>query len=309
MGLLKNGKWQQKDLLVNKEGQYQRATTQFNNLISKQSSTPFQPDTDRYHLYVSPACPWSHRTLLMRKLKGLEHAITISYVEPCMSKEGWSFGEPNSFYHDALYQHRYLHELYTKTRPSYTGRVSIPVLWDKPQETIVNNESADIIRFLNSEFDEFAKTKTDFYPKHLRQEIDNLNLFIHRTINDGVYRCGFTADQEEYELNFDKLFYALDELDGRLHVNKFLLGNQITESDIRLFPSLLRFDPVYYLLFKCNKRMLRDYKNLSRYMHDVHRLPGVSSTVNLNVIKEHYYCSMTHLNPRGFIPPGPKHDT
>lgn len=251
----------------------------------------------RYHLYVSLACPWAHRTLIMRTLKGLEDALPVSIVEPVMDEEGWAFSaalpdRANGFAH--------LHQAYTAARPEYSGRVSVPVLWDARAGTIVNNESADIVRILDED--------GEYYPAALRSRIDAMNAYVYENINNGVYRCGFASDQQAYERAFDRLFNALDHLEAVLSRSRFLVGDRATEADWRLFTTLVRFDAVYHVHFKCNRNRLADFANLHAYALDLYRHPGVAATVDMDHIKRHYYMSHPHLNPSRIVPRGPALD-
>jgi putative glutathione S-transferase len=253
-----------------------------------------EPQAGRYRLYVSKSCPWAHRTLVVRALKGLDKAIAVSYAEPYMGENGWKFPEG------------FLHELYAKAKPGYTGRVTVPVLWDEKDQRIVNNESAEIVRMLNREFDALARRKApDLYPEKLKKEIDWLNERIYRTVNNGVYRAGFATAQEKYEEAVRELFRTLDWLEKRLRGRRWLCGTSFTEADVRLFTTLVRFDAVYYSHFKCNLRRLLDYPNLWRYARRVYALPGVAKTVDMAQIKEHYYRSMKSINPTQIVPKGP----
>jgi putative glutathione S-transferase len=256
----------------------------------------------RYHLYVSLACPWAHRTLIFRRIKKLTEAIEVSCVAPRMLSEGWEFSEE---WPDHLNGKSRLYEIYLMADPTYTGRVTVPVLWDKERETIVSNESADIIRMLNSAFDEFGDASLDFYPEPLRAEIDALNHVVYENVNNGVYRAGFARSQEAYEEAFRALFNTLDELDQRLDDQRFLMGDPLTEADWRLFTTILRFDAVYYVHFKCNRRRIVDYPNLSGYLRDLFQMPGVKETVDFSHIKQHYYFSHVRINPTRIVPLGP----
>jgi putative glutathione S-transferase len=265
----------------------------------------------RYHLYVSLACPWAHRTLIFRKLKKLEGAIPLSVVHPHMAENGWSFGNPDATgggIGDAVNGVRHLHEVYTKADPHYTGRVTVPVLWDRKEGTIVNNESSEIIRMFNSEFDGFGDASVDFYPEAHRAEIDAVNAFVYPNVNNGVYRCGFATTQEAYEEAFRDLFAALDELDSRLRRQRYLVGDRLTEADWRLFTTLVRFDAVYVGHFKCNLRRISDYPALSGYLRELYQVPGVAETTDFEHIKRHYYGSHTSINPSGVVPLGPELD-
>ncbi|ALJ37359.1 glutathione S-transferase family protein [Azospirillum brasilense] len=304
MGLLIDGRWHDQWYdTKNSGGAFVRPETQFRNWVRADGSTPFQPEAGRYHLFVSLACPWAHRTLILRKLKGLEDVIGVTVVDPLMREEGWTFPEP-----DPITGSTRLHEVYTKADPTYSGRVTVPVLWDRKTGTIVSNESAEIVRMLNREFDAFGDASLDFYPAELAEEIDRLNAFVYDRVNNGVYKAGFATSQEKYEQAFDALFAALDELDERLAKQRYLLGNRQTEADWRLFTTLVRFDAVYVGHFKCNLRRIADYPHLSGYLRDLYQVPGVAETVDFHHIKRHYYASHTMINPTGVVPKGPALD-
>jgi putative glutathione S-transferase len=262
----------------------------------------FQAEAGRYHLYVSLACPWAHRTLIFRKLKKLTEVIGVSVVDPHMLAEGWEF---NDELPDHLHGSRRLYEVYLRAEPRYSGRVTVPVLWDKERGTIVSNESADIIRMLNSAFDVFGDATLDFYPEALRTEIDALNTVVYDNVNNGVYRAGFATTQSAYDEAFAALFKTLDDLDLRLDEQRFLMGDPLTEADWRLFTTLVRFDVVYVGHFKCNRRRIVDYPNLSGYLRDLFQVPGVKETVNFDHIKQHYYYSHANINPTRIVPLGP----
>jgi putative glutathione S-transferase len=262
----------------------------------------------RYHLYVSLACPWAHRTLIFRALKGLDNAISVSIVDPLMLEDGWAFSDFPGCVPDTVNHARYLREVYAKADSRYSGRVTVPVLWDRETGTIVNNESSEIVRMLNSEFEDIARLHEDYYPQPLRAEIDAVNQLVYKNINNGVYRCGFATTQEAYDGAFDALFSALDELEARLDRSRYLVGDRITEADWRLFPTLVRFDAVYYGHFKCNLRRIGDYPNLSNYLRDLYQVPGIAETVDMSHIKRHYYASHRHINPTGIVPKGPQID-
>ncbi|MBD3609641.1 MAG: glutathione S-transferase family protein [Gammaproteobacteria bacterium] len=269
----------------------------------------FVAEPGRYHLYVSYACPWAHRTLIFRKLKGLEDVISYSVVHPDMGDKGWKFDD--SFADattDTLYGLEYMYELYKKADEHYSGIITVPVLWDKKRQTIVNNESSEIIRMFNSAFNAFGNAELDFYPESLRAEIDAVNQPIYDNINNGVYRNGFAVTQQAYDVAFDELFHTLDDIEARLASNRYLLGKQITEADWRLFPTLIRFDAVYYGHFKCNLRRIEDYPNLSNYLRELYQWPGVSETVYMHHIKRHYYWSHDSINPTRIVPRGPALD-
>jgi putative glutathione S-transferase len=259
----------------------------------------------RYHLYVSFACPWAHRTLIFRKLKRLEHMISVSVVHWLMAENGWTFADGPGVVPDPIHGARFLHELYTRAQPNYTGRVTVPVLWDKSTDTIVNNESSEIIRMFNSAFDECGAAPGDYYPQDLRPEIEAWNARIYDTVNNGVYKAGFATSQDAYEAAFNELFATLDVLEAHLGSHRYLAGQRLTEADWRLFTTLLRFDPVYVGHFKCNLRRIADYPNLSGYLRDLYQVPGVADTVNMQHIKGHYYQSHRTINPTGIIAAGP----
>jgi putative glutathione S-transferase len=312
MGLLVDGKWvDQWYETKSTKGEFKRQDSLFRNWLTADGEAGpsgeggFKAEAGRYHLYVSLACPWAHRTLILRQLKGLEDVISVSVVEPLMLEQGWTFSEE---YPDHLYGFDYLHQLYTRVVPDLTSRVTVPVLWDKKRETIVNNESAEIIRMLNSAFDDITGNTEDYYPTGLREEIDALNDWIYPTINNGVYRAGFATTQEAYEQAFHELFAALDELEGRLSNRRYLTGAQITEADWRLFTTLLRFDAVYFGHFKTNRQRLEDYANISAYVRDLYQQPGIDATVDMPYIKQHYYGSHRTINPTGVVPLGPDLD-
>lgn len=318
MSLLVNGKlesdWFEKS---NQDGDYVRKDSQFRNWITVDGSAGptgeagFAAEADRYHLYVSLACPWAHRTLIFRKLKALQNLISVSVVHPYMDDAGWSFKQDiAAATGDNLYGYDRMHEIYTKSKPDYTGVVTVPVLWDKKNQVIVNNESSEIIRMLNSAFNELIEDKEsqqrDFYPESLAHEIDEVNQFVYDNINNGVYRTGFATTQQAYEKAYENLFSALEQMDDRLSTQRYLVGNQITEADWRLFVTLIRFDAVYVGHFKCNKKRIFDYPNLFNYMLELYQSFGVAETVDFNHIKTHYYASHEMINPTGIIPKGPE---
>ncbi|KAB2692110.1 glutathione S-transferase family protein [Brucella pseudogrignonensis] len=315
MGLLVDGKWQDVwyDTKATK-GRFERSKSQFRNWVTADGSAGptgeggFKAEPGRYHLYVSYACPWAHRTLIFRALKKLEDVISVSVVDYLMVEEGWTFYGTTGSTGDALYGSKRLHEIYTRADPTYSGRVTVPVLWDKQRETIVSNESSEIIRMLNSAFDAFGDASLDLYPEALRGEIDALNEFVYPNINNGVYRAGFATSQEAYEEAFGQVFATLDTLEEKLSKSRYLAGSSLTEADWRLFTTLLRFDPVYVGHFKCNLRRIADYPNLWNYTKELYQVPGVASTVNMEHIKGHYYCSHKTINPTGIVPLGPEID-
>ncbi|MBZ8182813.1 glutathione S-transferase family protein [Oscillatoria salina] len=284
----------------NSSGEYIRPSSQFRNWINQDAENAYQPATERYHLYVGMSCPWAHRTLVVRALKGLEKAISVSVVSPSPVEGGWIFNEPEKGC-------RSLAELYQLAKPGYTGRNTVPVLWDKQTNTIVNNESAEIIIMLNSEFNEFAdKPNLDLYPAELQEKIDCWNDKVYHAVNNGVYRCGFAQTQAAYNQAYEKLFATLDEIDSVLETSRYLCGNQLTLADVRLFTTLFRFDIAYYGLFKCNRRRIQDYQNLGGYLRDLYQLPGVAETCNQEAVKHDYYGNLFPLNPGGIIPQGPE---
>ena len=315
MGLLIEGQWHDKwyDTKSN-NGQFKRESAQLRNWITADGRPGpsgeggFTAEPERYHLYVSLACPWAHRTLIFRALKGLEDYIGVSVVSPDMLANGWSFDSASGSSEDALYNSTYMHQIYTRNDPQYSGRVTVPVLWDKKQQRIVSNESADIIRMFNSAFDHLTGNELDFYPQPLRDEIDTVNAFVYDKINNGVYKAGFATTQGAYEQAYDSLFSALDSLEHRLSKQRYLVGTQLTEADWRLFTTLIRFDAVYFGHFKCNKRSIESYEHIAQYVRDLYQVKGVAETVNFEHIKRHYYFSHTMINPTQVVPKGPKLD-
>jgi glutathionyl-hydroquinone reductase len=313
MGLLIDGVWQQ-DGQRTKDGHFIRPTPRYRNWVTPDGAPGptgeggFEAASGRYHLYVSLACPWAHRTVIYRKLKALENVISMSAVSPDMLQDGWTFNKEEGSTGDDVNGKSKLSEIYLLADPKYSGRVSVPVLWDKKRKTIVNNESPEIIRMLNSAFDAFTNVHTDYYPQDLRAEIDRLNDLIYPNINNGVYRTGFATSQGAYEQAFRNVFDTLDEIEQMLSTKRYLTGATITEADWRLFPTLIRFDAVYYAHFKCNWRHIYEYPNLSGYVRDLYQQPGVAETVNLAQIKRHYYHSQKQVNPTGIVPVGPQLD-
>lgn len=284
-------------------GEFRREERTFRNWITADGSSGFPAEPGRYHLYVSLGCPWAHRTLIVRALKRLEAVISVAVVEPIIGPQGWAFGEASRGTADPLYGKQYLHEIYTMAQPSFTGIVTVPVLWDRRERTIVNNESSEIIRMFNSAFDAHGDARLDLYPKPLRHEIDTLNAWIYDRVNNGVYQAGFASTQAAYDQAVDRLFAALDELERRLSDQPYLVGERPTEADWRLFPTLVRFDLAYHGLFKCNIRRLVDYPRLWEYTRRLYQVPGVAETVRFDHIKRLYY-SLPTLNPNGIIPKG-----
>lgn len=315
MGMLVDGKWQ--DVWYDTEssgGSFKRESARFRNWVTADGAPGpegeggFAAEPGRYHLYVSLACPWAHRTLIMRALKGLEAAIGVSVVSPIMLENGWTYNQEEGSTGDALGNRQFHHQLYTDSAEDYTGRVTVPVLWDKQRNCIVSNESAEIIRMLNSAFAGVVGNDTDFYPESLQQDIDAWNERIYPRINNGVYRAGFATSQEAYEEAYAEVFAELDALDAHLADNRYLLGDTLTEADIRLFTTLIRFDAVYHGHFKCNRQRLEDYAHLPGYVRDLYQLPGVAETVDFGHIKTHYYASHQMINPTGVVPAGPDID-
>ena len=315
MGLLVDGQWVDQWYDTKKTGgRFVRTQTQFRNWITADGSAGptgqagYKAEADRYHLYVSLACPWASRTLMIRTLKGLEDMISISVVHPLMLEHGWTFEEGEGVIGDPIFQARYLHEVYTAVKPDYTGRVTVPVLFDKKTKTIVNNESSEIIRMLNTAFDDLGAKPGNYVPDQWLEEIDTVNDFVYHRINNGVYKAGFATKQEVYEEEVTALFAALDQMEERLAGQDYLVGNRLTEADIRLFTTLVRFDAVYFGHFKCNLKPLTAYPNLWAYTKRIYQLPGMAQTVNFDHIKRHYYGSHKTINPTGVIPMGPTLD-
>lgn len=313
MGLLVEGRWQDQ-WYESKDGTFQREQAQRRNWLTADGKPGptgvggFAAEAGRYHLYVSLACPWAHRTLILRKLKGLENLIDVSVVSWLMLENGWTFDKNLGSTGDKLDHFNFLHQRYTVDTADYTGRVTVPVLWDKQTNHIVNNESAEIIRMFNSAFDELTGNDLDFYPAPLRAEIDALNERIYPAVNNGVYRAGFATSQQAYEEAFDELFGELDRLEQLLGANRYLTGEYLTEADIRLFTTMIRFDAVYFGHFKCNLRRIADYPNLSNWLREIYQWPGIAETVSFEHIKNHYYGSHKTINPTGIVPKGPAQD-
>ena len=305
MGTMIDGEWHKGDNRTEADGRFVRATTSFRNAVTADGSSGFKADPGRYHLYVSHACPWAHRTMIVRALCGLEDAISVSVVDPYMGEDGWHFSKGPGCIPDSVNGTRFLREVYKLAQDDYTGRVSVPVLWDKRERTIVNNESAEIIRMLNTAFNGWGDGEPDLYPAALRDEINAVNEPIYEHVNNGVYKTGFSRSQAAYEDAFDALFATLDDLEERLGTQRYLAGASITEADWRLFPTLVRFDAVYVGHFKCNKRRIEDYPNLSNYLRELYQYPGVADTVNMAHIKGHYYGSHVSVNPSRIVPKGP----
>ena len=290
------------------KGEFVRQASIFRNWVTASGESGYLAEPDRYHLYVSLACPWAHRTVIFRKLKKLDDVISLSLVDPIRDHRGWRFTGSEGEFPDEINGFSFLSEAYLKSDPSFDGRVTVAALWDKKTQRIVNNESSEIIRMLNTEFNAFTESTMDYYPEELRVEIDEINAFVYANINNGVYRTGFATTQTAYEKSFTTLFLALDNLEERLSGQSYLVGNQITEADWRLFTTLVRFDPVYYGHFKCNQKRLVDYPHLWRYTRNLYQVPGVADTVNMDHIKRHYYGTHASLNPTGIVPKGPEID-
>jgi putative glutathione S-transferase len=310
MGLLVDGVWQE-DVSRTKDGHFVRPATRFRNFVTADGGPGpsgeggFPAERGRYHLYISLACPWAHRTLIFRALKKLDDVISVSITEPLYGKTGWEFGTTPGTTPDTANGKATMAEVYLLADPRYTGRVSVPVLWDKTRRTIVNNESAEIIRMLNAAFDAFTDEKTDYYPRPLRAEIDRINDLIYPNVNNGVYRAGFATGQTAYEEAARGVFAALDQLEQVLSGQRYLVRDQITEADWRLFTTLIRFDSVYYSHFKCNLRRITDYPNMWNYLRELYQVPGIAGTVSIDQIKTHYYGSQRQVNPTGIVPIGP----
>jgi glutathionyl-hydroquinone reductase len=313
MGLLVNGAWQDQSYDTKATGgRFERSETLFRNWITPDGAAGlsgnggFRAEAGRYHLYVSLACPWAHRTLIFRKLKKLEDLISVSIVHPLMLEEGWTFDDYPGAIPDTVLGKKKLYEVYLEAKKDYSGRVTVPTLWDKQKRTIVNNESAEIIRMFNSVFNGLTGNRDDYYPQALHAEIDAINARVYKSINNGVYRAGFASKQIAYEEAFADLFAALDEVEAILGRQRYLAGDRLTEADIRLFTTLVRFDAVYFGHFKCNLRRVADYHGLSNYQRELFQIPEIGSTVNFDHIKTHYYGSHKQLNPTGIIPVGPE---
>ena len=308
MGMLVDGQWRDEDPVneIGKAGNFQRVDSIFRDRITADGSSGFPAEAGRYHLYVAYTCPWAHRTQIFLALKKLTGLISVAIAVPGLREQGWTFEDNPAFPDctpDRVNGFRYLHQAYSASNPHYTGKVTVPTLWDKKTKRIVNNESSEIIRMLNSEFGAFGADPTDFYPKHLRAEIDRINAQVYNNVNNGVYRCGFARSQTAYDEAYDALFATLDEIEARLGRQRYLVGNQITEADWRLFPTLVRFDVAYFSLFKCNRNRIADFPNLLNYVRELYALPGVAETVKPRYYVMGYY-SITRVNPTGIIPKG-----
>lgn len=309
MGLLIDGSWHDQWYDTKSTGgRFVRKESQFRHWITKDGKDGFPAETNRYHLYVSYACPWAHRTLIFRAIKQLEEMISVSVVHWFMGENGWTFEPGEGVIADPIHESKYLYEVYTKADEKYTGRVTVPILWDKKTNTIVNNESSEIIRMFNSAFDHLGAKPRDYYPEGLREEINQVNDRIYNTVNNGVYKAGFATTQDAYEEAFDPLFETLDWIEEKLSHSRYLMGDQLTEADWRLFTTLVRFDPVYVGHFKCNKKRIVEYPNLWGYVRELYQFPQVAETVNFKHIKGHYYQSHNTINPTGVVPVGPEID-
>ena len=307
MGLLVDGQWKDKWYDTDSNGgKFKREEASFRDWVHADKDAKFPAESGRYHLYVSLACPWAHRTLLFRKLKQLESHISVSVVSPEMLDEGWTFAGYPDATGDTLYRKQFLREIYTMVDSHITSRVTVPVLWDKQKKTIVSNESADIIRMFNSEFNHITQNHDDYYPAELQEEINQVNALVYHHINNGVYKAGFATTQEAYDEAVSALFRALDTVEQRLSSQRYLAGTQITEADWRLFTTLIRFDAVYHGHFKCNRKQINDYPALSGYLRELYQIHGVSETVNMDHITRHYYFSHTMINPTQVVPVGPE---
>jgi putative glutathione S-transferase len=307
-GQLKNN-WLDAELA---DGEFIREDSQFRHWITADGSPGptgkggFKAQADRYHLYVSLACPWAHRTLIFRQLKQLQDLVTVSIVHPHMGDKGWHFGDFPGSTRDHLYGSKYMHQLYTRAQADYSGIVTVPVLWDKKLNTIVNNESSEIIRMFNSAFDDLTGSDDDYYPHELRADIDSINTLIYDSINNGVYKTGFATTQQAYDKACMQLFDALDTVEQRLENSRYLVGDRLTEADWRLFTTLIRFDAVYFGHFKCNIRRIEDYPSLSNYLRELYQVQGMADTVNMHQIQQHYYYSHDSINPARIVPRGPQ---
>lgn len=315
MGLLIDGNWHDQWYDTGSTGgEFIRTEAQFRNWITPDGAPGpsgdggFAAEAGRYHLYVSLACPWAHRTLIMRALKGLENMISVSVVNPYMAEHGWTFESGPGVVADPVFQAHYLYQVYVQAQSNYSGRVTVPVLWDLKRNTIVNNESAEIMRMLNSAFDDLGAHEGDYAPAECLSDIEAINHTIYNAVNNGVYKAGFATSQAAYEQAVSTLFTCLDELETKLGQQRYLLGERLTEADWRLFTTLIRFDPVYYGHFKCNLKRVMDYPNLWGYMRELYQHPGIAATVNFTHIKQHYYRSHKEINPNGIVPLGPIQD-
>ncbi|MCG6858786.1 MAG: glutathione S-transferase family protein [Salaquimonas sp.] len=314
MGQLIEGKWHRGEPARKKDGRFERSRSAFRNWITADGEPDstgeggFAAEADRYHLYVSLACPWAHRALIFCKLKKLEDMVPVTTLDWFLGEDGWAFSDRDGASPDPILGAGHLHEIYTAADPHYSGRVTVPVLWDRKKATIISNESSEIIRMFNSAFDHVGAAPGDYYPPHLCQRIDAINERVYATVNNGVYRCGFATTQAAYDDAFGELFASLDWLEDILSRNRYLAGDTLTEADWRLFTTLVRFDAVYVGHFKCNLRRIDDYKHLPNYLRELYQMPGIAGTVNMNHIKNHYYRSHESINPSRIVPGGPELD-
>jgi putative glutathione S-transferase len=314
MGMLVDGEWQEKPQPTDGSGSFKREDAKFRNWVTADGAPGphgeggFKAEPGRYHLYVSLACPWAHRTLIMRTFKGLEEMIDLSVVHWHMGEGGWAFRDGPGVISDPIHDADYMHQVYTAAASDYTGKVTVPTLWDKEKGTIASNESSEIIRMFNSAFDRVGARDGDYYPEDLRGEIDRVNDRVYHDINNGVYKCGFAKSQEAYDTAATALFDALDWVEGLLGERRYLAGDRFTEADIRLFTTLIRFDPVYHVHFKCNRRRLTEYPNLWGFTREVYQMPGVAETVDFDHIRRHYYTSHESVNPTGIVAQMPAMD-
>lgn len=314
MGILVDGKWvdDEKDRFHGKQGEFKRPDSPVRSWVTADGSAGpsgdagFKAEPGRYHLYVAINCPWAHRTIIYRLIKKLENVISISYLKPVRGEEGWMFDNDSDQHKDHLFNKTYLHEVYTQSHPDYTGRVSVPMLWDKDRNVMVNNESSEIIRMFNEAFNAFTNDTTDYYPEHLRPDIDAVNDMTYRHINNGVYKAGYAMTQDAYNAEIEPMFETLDNLDELLSKQRYLAGDTITEADWRLFPTLIRFDAAYVGAFKCNIRMIKDYTHLSAYMRELYQQPGIADTIDVQAYKDGYYYKNPFRNPLGIVPLGPE---
>src|SRR5688500_3801235 len=308
MGVLIEGRWSEQEAPqeVGAGGDFRRVESRFRDRITADGSSGFKPEAGRYHLYLAHSCPWAHRVLIFLVLKKLEHAFTVAFALPGRRDEGWTYAEDPRFPDctpDTVNQFKYLHQAYSASDRHYTGKVTVPTLWDKKTKRIVNNESSEIIRMLNGEFKGIAGDDTDYYPAPLRAEIDRVNEMVYAKVNNGVYRCGLAKTQAAYDEAYDAVFQALDELERRLGTQKCLVGDKPTEADWRLFPTLVRFDVAYFSLFRCNRQRMADFPNLSRYMRELYRMPGIAATVKPRYYVINYW-SNPRFNPSTIVPKG-----
>ncbi|WP_311948567.1 glutathione S-transferase family protein [Halomonas piscis] len=306
MGLLINGEWHEQGYDTARHGgEFVRESAKLRDWIGSEAPDALPPEAGRYHLYVSLACPWAHRALIMRRLKGLAPLIDVSYTSPLMGSKGWNYHEDEGSSGDAVNGVTYHHELYARHDPGYTGRVTVPMLWDKKRGAIVNNESAELVRMFNTAFDDITGDTRDFYPPALRDTVEAVNEDVYEHINNGVYKAGFATEQAVYDKHVAALFEALERMEARLGEQRYLAGEYLTEADIRLFTTLVRFDAVYHGHFKCNLRRIEDYPHLSNYLRELYQWPGVAETVSMTHIQRHYYLSHPSINPNGIVPAGP----